>query len=65
MATTKLLRSSCSIARSVGVLGERWTLLIVREAFMGATRFSEFRERLDVAPDVLTARLARWWSSGS
>lgn len=58
MATTKLLESSCSIARSLGVLGERWTFLILREAFMGATRFSEFRERLDVAPDVLTARLA-------
>ncbi len=58
MATAKLLESSCSIARSLGVLGERWTFLILREAFMGATRFSEFRERLDVAPDVLTARLA-------
>lgn len=58
MATAKLLDSSCSIARSLGVLGERWTFLILREAFMGATRFSEFRERLDIAPDVLTARLA-------
>lgn len=58
MATAKLLESSCSIARSVGVLGERWTFLILREAFMGATRFSEFRERLELAPDVLTARLS-------
>jgi DNA-binding HxlR family transcriptional regulator len=58
VATAKLLESSCSIARSVGILGERWTFLILREAFMGATRFSEFRERLDIAPDVLTARLA-------
>jgi DNA-binding HxlR family transcriptional regulator len=58
VATAKLLESSCSIARSVGVLGERWTFLILREAFLGATRFSEFRDRLDIAPDVLTARLA-------
>ena len=58
MATTKLLESSCSIARSLGVLGERWTLLILREAFTGATRFTEFRDRLEIAPDVLTARLA-------
>jgi DNA-binding HxlR family transcriptional regulator len=58
VATAKLLESSCSIARSVGVVGERWTFLILREAFLGATRFSEFRERLDIAPDVLTARLA-------
>lgn len=47
----------CSIARSLEVLGERWTLLIVREAFWGRTRFSEFREALGIAPDVLTDRL--------
>lgn len=58
MATAKLLDSSCSIARSLGVLGERWTFLILREAFLGSTRFGEFRERLDVASDVLAARLA-------
>ncbi|HEY9417180.1 MAG TPA: helix-turn-helix domain-containing protein [Pseudonocardia sp.] len=58
MATSKLLESSCSIARSVGVLGERWTFLILREAFMGASRFGEFRERLGIAPDVLSTRLA-------
>ncbi len=50
--------SSCSIARSLGVLGERWTFLILREAFFGATRFAEFRDRLGVAPDVLSDRLA-------
>jgi DNA-binding HxlR family transcriptional regulator len=49
---------ACSIARSLEVLGERWTLLILRDAFSGATRFSEFRESLGIAPDVLTARLA-------
>jgi DNA-binding HxlR family transcriptional regulator len=49
---------ACSVARSLGVLGERWTFLIVREALFGATRFAEFRERLGVAPDVLSARLA-------
>jgi DNA-binding HxlR family transcriptional regulator len=50
--------SSCSIARSLGVLGERWTFLILREAFLGANRFAEFRDRLAVAPDVLSDRLA-------
>jgi DNA-binding HxlR family transcriptional regulator len=39
------------------VLGDRWTLLILREALDGATRFSEFRDRLHVASDVLTQRL--------
>jgi DNA-binding HxlR family transcriptional regulator len=47
----------CSIARSLEVLGERWTFLILRDALGGATRFSEFRESLKVAPDVLTDRL--------
>jgi DNA-binding HxlR family transcriptional regulator len=50
--------SSCSIARSLGVLGERWTFLILRDAFLGATRFAEFRNSLGVAPDVLSDRLA-------
>ncbi len=49
---------TCSIARSLSVLGERWTLLILRDAFLGATRFAEFRESLGVAPDVLSDRLA-------
>lgn len=47
----------CSIARSLDVLGEKWTLLVVREAFWGRTRFSEFRDALGVAPDVLADRL--------
>jgi DNA-binding HxlR family transcriptional regulator len=50
--------SSCSIARSLGVLGERWTFLILREAFSDVTRFAEFRDRLGIAPDVLADRLA-------
>ena len=48
----------CAIARSLGVLGERWTLLILREASQGASRFSQFREALGVAPDVLAERLS-------
>lgn len=47
----------CSIARSLGVLGERWTFLILRESLGGATRFAQFRDTLRIAPDVLTARL--------
>jgi len=54
----KLSDSTCSIARSLGVLGERWTFLILRDAFMGATKFAQFRDRLGVAPDVLTDRLS-------
>jgi DNA-binding HxlR family transcriptional regulator len=49
---------NCSIARSLEVLGERWTFLILREALSGATRFAQFRDALGVAPDVLTDRLS-------
>jgi DNA-binding HxlR family transcriptional regulator len=49
---------SCGIARSLDVLGERWALLIVRDAMLGRARFSEFRAHLGVSPDILAARLA-------
>jgi DNA-binding HxlR family transcriptional regulator len=48
----------CSIERSLGVLGERWTFLILREALDGSTRFAQFRDVLGIAPDVLTDRLS-------
>jgi DNA-binding HxlR family transcriptional regulator len=53
----KVPDDACAIARSLGVLGERWTFLILREASRGADRFSQFREALGVAPDVLAERL--------
>lgn len=49
---------NCSIARALERLGERWTLLVLREAFTGARRFDEFAERLGIARNVLAARLA-------
>ena len=54
----------CSIARSLEVLGQKWSLLIVREAMWGRTRFADFRARLGVAPDVLTDRLGRLVDAG-
>jgi DNA-binding HxlR family transcriptional regulator len=48
----------CSIAGALGEIGERWSLLIIREAIMGSTRFDEFHERLGVARNILTERLA-------
>ncbi len=47
----------CPIARSLEVIGERWTLLILRDAFYGVTRFSDFRTHLGLPPAVLTERL--------
>jgi DNA-binding HxlR family transcriptional regulator len=48
---------SCSIAQSLEILGEWWTLLIIRDAFLGVTRFEDFQERLGIARNVLTTRL--------
>ncbi len=49
----------CSIARALELVGERWTLLIVRDAFLGRRRFDEFQESLGVARNVLADRLSR------
>ncbi|MFJ6386974.1 winged helix-turn-helix transcriptional regulator [Streptomyces sp. NPDC091972] len=50
--------STCSIARTLEVLGDAWTLLIIREALVaGATRFQEFRDALGIAPNILSNRL--------
>lgn len=57
MANAPTIQPRCSIARTMQVLGERWTVLIVRSAFQGDSRFSDFRDRLGVPTDVLTARL--------
>src|SRR6478672_10959863 len=47
----------CSIARTLEVTGERWTLLIVRDSLLGLRRFEEFQESLGIARNVLTSRL--------
>jgi DNA-binding HxlR family transcriptional regulator len=51
-------RQDCSLARSLEVVGERWTLLIVRDAFHGVRRFSDFQAHLDIPKAVLSDRLA-------
>jgi DNA-binding HxlR family transcriptional regulator len=48
---------NCSIAQALEVLGDWWTLLIVREAFLGARRFADFEARLDISKNILTRRL--------
>lgn len=48
----------CSIARTLEVVGARWTMLILREALTGRTRFAEFKAALGIAPDVLSERLS-------
>ena len=48
---------SCQIMRTLDIVGEKWSLLIVRDLLRGSSRFSDFRESLGVPTDVLTARL--------
>ncbi|MEU7872377.1 helix-turn-helix domain-containing protein [Dactylosporangium sp. NPDC049140] len=56
---------TCSIARALTVVGEHWTLLIVREAALQhVTRFADFRDRLGIAPDILTLRLGTLVAEG-
>ena len=48
---------NCSIAQALEALGDWWTLLIIREAFLGTRRFADFESRLGIAKNVLTQRL--------
>lgn len=54
----------CGVAKSLEIIGERWTLLIVRDAFLGVRRFDEFQESLGIARNVLTDRLNRLVEEG-
>lgn len=50
-------KQDCSIARALEVVGERWTLLIIRDLFLGVRRFSDLQLRLDISKGVLSERL--------
>lgn len=54
----------CPIGRAVHVLGDRWTLLILRNATMGVTRFEDFRAALGIADNILSNRLTRLLAAG-
>lgn len=54
----------CSIARSLEIVGERWSLLIVRDVFLGLRRFDEIQENLGIARNVLQTRLRRLEDEG-
>jgi DNA-binding HxlR family transcriptional regulator len=54
---TDYARQDCSIAKALEVVGERWTLLILRDCFLGVRRFSDFQAHLDISRAVLSARL--------
>ena len=55
---------TCSLARTLEVVGERWTLLILRDLFFGVRRFSDLQRHLDIPRAVLAARLAALVEAG-
>jgi DNA-binding HxlR family transcriptional regulator len=57
MQRTSFREMSCSVAQCLEVVGEWWSMLIVRDAFMGITRFDDFQERLGISRNVLNHRL--------
>ena len=65
MVARKSLKGDyCPSARSLDVIGDWWSLLIVRDAFDGLTRFSEFQKSLGIAKNILTERLRTLVDSG-
>lgn len=54
----------CSLATALEIVGERWSLLIVRDTFLGVTRFSDFSRRLGISKAVLTQRLGSLVEAG-
>lgn len=57
-------KNSCPIARSLDFLGDAWSILILRDAHAGLTRFEQFRKNLSIAPTILTKRLATLTEEG-
>jgi DNA-binding HxlR family transcriptional regulator len=55
---------NCSIARTLEVVGEWWSLLIVRDAILGVRRFDDFQQRLGISRNILTQRLNRLVEQG-
>jgi DNA-binding HxlR family transcriptional regulator len=57
-------QEACSVAMTLEIVGERWTWLIVRDAFLGLTRFAQFQASLGIARNVLADRLRRLVDEG-
>ena len=64
MAIEAYAEKNCSIAKPLSFLGERWTVLVLRDLFLGRRRFDEFQSSLGVATNVLSQRLATLTEEG-
>ncbi|HEX5515702.1 MAG TPA: helix-turn-helix domain-containing protein [Gammaproteobacteria bacterium] len=59
MQWNELDQQPCSVARTLSVIGDRWTLLILRDCFLRVRRFGDFQERLGIARPILADRLQK------
>jgi DNA-binding HxlR family transcriptional regulator len=59
MRWNELSEENCSMARTVSVIGDRWTLLILRDCFLRVRRFEDFQERLGITRPILADRLKK------
>ena len=64
MKWTELRSESCPVARGLSVVGDRWTLLILRDCFFGIRRFEQFQDRLGLTRHVLADRLRKLEEAG-
>jgi DNA-binding HxlR family transcriptional regulator len=64
MKRTRLDSDACAIARTLDVIGDWWSLLIIREALAGVSRFSDFQRKLGAAKNVLSTRLKELVAAG-
>ena len=64
MERKSFARMHCSVAQCLEVVGEWWSMLIVRDAFLGVTRFDEFQERLGISRNILNQRLNHLVAAG-
>ena len=64
MKRTSFADMPCPVARSLEVIGEWWSLLILRDAFLGTRRFADFERRLGIAKNVLSVRLRKLVEDG-
>jgi DNA-binding HxlR family transcriptional regulator len=60
----RFARESCSVARALEILGDWWTLLVVREAFLGTRRYADFEARLGISKNILARRLSHLTDHG-
>ena len=64
MRWTDLADQECSVARTVAVIGDRWTLMLLRDCFLGIRRFEDFERRLGISRSIIAERLKKLTDEG-